>query len=151
MRNCLHRNVALILSMKLSNYGRNFLHRRVVLIFLYCERLWTEFIASSHNAKPHYILRNIQGFFFFFLTTMFITNINHLHKIGKDLKWRTTYFESASLPVKRLYEARGRRSRAYSWTSLPCLLVDVAPVPLSRKPQLHINHNLHFNSPYTFI
>ena len=31
MRNCLHRNVALILSMKLNNYGRNFLHRRVVL------------------------------------------------------------------------------------------------------------------------
>ena len=54
--------VALILSMKLSNYGRNFLHRRVVLIFLYCERLWTEFIASSHNAKPRYILRNIHGF-----------------------------------------------------------------------------------------
>ena len=134
--------------MKLSNYGRNFLHRRVELIFLYCERLWTEFIASSHNAKPHYILRNIHGFFFFklhllsvkstnltrfeisktlfsniffFLTTIFITNINHLHKIGKDLKWRTTYLESASLPVKRLYEARGRRSRAYSWTSLPCL------------------------------
>ena len=141
--------------MKLSNYGRNFLHRRVVLIFLYCERLWTEFIASSHNAKHHYILRNIHGFFFlknciylvskasvkstnltrfeisktlfsnifffFFLTTIFITNINHLHKIGKDLKWRTTYLESTSLPVKRLYEARGRRSRAYSWTSLPCL------------------------------
>ena len=84
-------------------------------------------------------------------TTIFITNINHLHKIGKDLKWRTTYLESASLPVKRFYEARGRRSRAYSWTSLPCLLVDVAPVPLSRKPQLHINHNFHFNSPYTFI
>ena len=138
--------------MKLSNYGRNFLHRHVVLIFLYCERLWTEFIASSHNAKPHYILRNIHGFFFknciylvskasvkstnltcfeisktlfsnifFFLTTIFITNINHLHKIGKDLKWGTTYLESASLPVKRLYVARGRRSRAYSWTSLPCL------------------------------
>ena len=62
VRNCLHRNVALMLSMKLSNYRRNFLHRRVVLIFLYCERLWTEFIASSHNAKPHYILRNIHGF-----------------------------------------------------------------------------------------
>ena len=150
MRNCLHRNVALILSMKLSNYGRNFLHRHVVLIFLYCERLWTEFIASSHNAKPHYFLRNIHGFlklhllsvksttltrfeisktlfsnifflFFFYLTTIFVTNINHLHKIGKDLKWRTTYLESASLPIKRLYEARERRSRAYSWTSLPCL------------------------------
>ena len=118
-----------------------------MLIFLYCERLWTEFIASSHNSKPHYILRNIHGFlklhllsvkstnltrfeisktlfsnifFFFFLTTIFVTDINHLYKIGKDLKWRTTYLESASLLVKRLYEARGRRSRAYSWTSLPC-------------------------------
>ena len=134
--------------MKLSNYRRNFLHRRVVLTFLYCERLWTEFIASSHNAKSRYILRNIHGFlklhllsvkstnltrleisktlfsnifFLDYLTTIFITNINHLHEIGKDLKWRTTYLESVSLPVKRLYEARGRRFRAYSWTSLPCL------------------------------
>ena len=62
VRNCLHRNVALILSMKLSNYVRNFLHRRIVLTFLYCERLRTEFTASSHNSKSHYILRNIHGF-----------------------------------------------------------------------------------------
>ena len=62
VRNCLHRNVALILSMILSNYVRNFLHCRVVLTFLYCEGLRTEFTASSHNAKSHYILRNIHGF-----------------------------------------------------------------------------------------
>ena len=67
-------------------------------------------------------------FFFFYLTTIFVTNINHLHKIGKDLKWRTTYLESASLPVKRLYEARGRHSRAYSWTSLPCLGFGLLPL-----------------------
>ena len=67
-------------------------------------------------------------FFFFYLTTIFVTNINHLHKIGKDLKWRTTYLESASLPVKRLYEACGRRSRAYSWTSLPCLGFGLLPL-----------------------
>ena len=30
-----------------------------------------------------------------------------------------------------------------SWTSLPCLLMGVASVPLSRKPQLHINHNFY--------
>ena len=62
IRNLLHRHVVPILSMKLSNYVRNFLHRRVVLTFLYCERLWTEFTTSSHNAKSHYILRNIHGF-----------------------------------------------------------------------------------------
>ena len=45
-------------------------------------------------------------------TTIFITNINQLHEIGKDLEWRTTYLEAASLPVKLLYEVRGRRSRA---------------------------------------
>ena len=62
VRNCLYRNIALILSMKLSNYRRNILHRRIVLLFLYCERLWTEFVASSHTAKSHYILRIIHGF-----------------------------------------------------------------------------------------
>ena len=145
MRNCLHRNVALILSMKLSNYGRNFLHRRVVLIFLYCERLWTEFIVSSHNAKSHYILRNTwvlklhllsvkstnltpfetsntlfsNILFLDYLTTIFTTNINQLHKIGKNLNWRTTYLEDASLPVKLLYEACGRRSRALHLHNIP--------------------------------
>ena len=104
--------------MKLSNYERNFLHRRVVLnLFIYL-------LINYHVHYQH----------------------NQLHEIGKDLKWRTTYLESASLPVKHLYEARGRRSRAYSWASLPCLLVGVAPVPLSRKPQLHINHNFHIHS-----
>ena len=159
--------------MKLSNYGRNFLHRRVVLIFLYCERLWAKFIASSHNAKPHYILRNIHRFlklhllsikstnltrfeisktlfsniffFFFYLTTIFVTNINHLHKIGKELKWRTTYLEFASLPVKRLYEACGRRSRAYSWTSLPCLCQENHNYTLIINSIL-INHTHSFKS-----
>ena len=68
---------------------------------------------------------------------MFITNINQLHEIGKDLKWRTTYLESASLPVTRLYEARGRRSRAhhrshYSFYFLKNLFIEMGP-PMSEK------------------
>ena len=58
-------------------------------------------------------------FFLDYLTTIFITNINQLHEIGKDLEWRTTYLEAASLPVKLLYEVRGRRSRACHLHNIP--------------------------------
>ena len=91
--------------MKLSNYGRNFLHRRVVL-----------------------------NLFIYYLTTMFITKINQLHEIGKDLKWRTTYLYPRHSP-----------------SSVSTRLVDVASVPtggrrsraLSKKNHNYINHNFH--------
>ena len=53
-------------------------------------------------------------FFLDYLTTIFITNINQLHEIGKDLKWRTTYLEAASLP-----------------SNFSTRLVDVAPLPVT--------------------
>ena len=70
----MHRNVALIISMRLSNYGRNFLHRHVLLnytnsdyvtelsasqhrvyTFYETEQLRTEFSASSRSAKFIYL------------------------------------------------------------------------------------------------
>ena len=130
VRNCLHRNVGFILSMKLSNYGRNFLHRHAMLNYTNshyvrnCLHRNVGFILSMKrsNYGRNFLHRPVVlNLFIYYLTTLFITNINQLHEIGKDLKWRTTYLESTSLPVKRLYEARGCRSRAYSWASLPCL------------------------------
>ena len=77
VRNCLHRNVALTISMRLSHYRRNFLHRRVMLnytnshyvrnclhrnvgfkTFKETEQLRTEFPASSRSAKFIYLLLN---------------------------------------------------------------------------------------------
>ena len=137
VRNCLHRNVALTISMRLSHYRRNFLHRRVMLNYINShyvrnclhrnvgfntfnetEQLRTEFPASSRSAN----------LFIYYLTTMFITKINQLHEIGKDLKWRTTYLYPRHSP-----------------SSVSTRLVDVASVPtggrrsraLSRKQQLH--------------
>ena len=67
VRNCLHRNVALILSTKLSNYGRNFLHRRVVLnLFIY---LFIFVSGYGRNLLRRHITLNL------------ITNIHQLHEI----------------------------------------------------------------------
>ena len=67
VRNCLHRNVALILSMKLSNYRRNFLHRRVVLNLFF----FFFFFVSDYGRN---LLRR-------HITLNLITNINKLHEI----------------------------------------------------------------------
>ena len=131
MRNCLHRIVALIISMRLNNYERNFLHRRVMLNYTNSHYV-TELSASQRrvyismklsNYERNFLHRCVVLNLFIYLLLNYHVHYQHnqLHEIGKDLQWRTTYLESASLPVKRLYEARGRRSHAYSWASLPCL------------------------------
>ena len=116
-RNFLHRRV--MLNYINSHYVRNCLHRNVGFnTFNETEQLRTEFPASSRSAN----------LFIYYLTTMFITKINQLHEIGKDLKWRTTYLYPRHSP-----------------SSVSTRLVDVASVPtggrrsraLSRKPQLH--------------
>ena len=120
--------------MRLSHYRRNFLHRRVMLNYINShyvrnclhrnvgfntfnetEQLRTEFPASSRSAN----------LFIYYLTTMFITKINQLHEIGKDLKWRTTYLNPRHSP-----------------SSVCTRLVDVASVPCQENHN-YINHNFH--------
>ena len=49
----MHRNVALIISMRLSNYGRNFLHRHVLLNYTNSDYV-TELSASQHRVYTFY-------------------------------------------------------------------------------------------------
>ena len=120
--------------MRLSHYRRNFLHRRVMLNYINShyvqnclhrnvgfntfnetEQLRTEFPTSSRSAN----------LIIYYLTTMFITKINQLHEIGKDLKWRTTYLNPRHSP-----------------SSVSTRLVDVASVPFQENHN-YINHNFH--------
>ena len=129
VRNCLHRNVALTISMRLSHYRWNFLHRHVMVnytnshyvrnclhrnvgfnTFNETEQLRTEFPASSHSANFIYLLLNYH------------VHYQNKPEIGKDLKWRTTYLyprHSPSSVSTRLVNVAsvptgGRRSRALS-------------------------------------
>ena len=90
--------------MKLSNYGRNFLHRRVVA-----------------------------NLFIYYLTTMFITKITNYMKLERILSGK---------PLTCIRVTPRQASPRGSWTSLPCLLVGVAPVPCQENHN-YINHNFH--------
>ena len=108
-RNFLHRRV--MLNYTNSLYVRNCLHRNVGFNTFYeTEQLRTEFPASSRSAKFIYLLLNYHVHY----------QINQLHEIGKDLKWRTTYLNPRHSPSSvsmRLVDVAsvptcGRRSRA---------------------------------------
>ena len=84
----------------------NLFRRHIMLISLYLkEYTWVlklHLLSVKSTNLTHFetskaLFSNI--FFLDYLTTIFITNINKLYEIGKDLKWRTTYLEAASLPV----------------------------------------------------
>ena len=129
--------------MRLSHYRRNFLHRRVMLnytnshyvrnclhrnvgfnTFNETEQLRTEFPASSRSAKFIYLLLNY-----------------HVHYQHKPNYMKLERILSGE-PLTCIRVTPRQASLRGSWTSLPCLLVGVAPVPCQENHN-YINHNFH--------